>query len=341
MDVRINSPKKAYQAPMPSVPVAVEIDAPEGSFNKDDGASYVAVGLDGDRDGEFRNESPVRLHSDRHVEVWAKSFAPDGTLKLHTRVGDFKGDFMLDVPVSGSHNVADLRALLVTPLGEKASEPLPIVLDAQGPRIHAELSPVDLEGKIESGVELEVRVFADPPDLSGLAMVEAKFETPAIRGEEPKWEVAKRRDDAIWVARLKTKDLLGPQTVLTRAEDNVGNKSEGRPQMVVIVRPQVAAATSEGSANPDVTNSVSGQVVYVNRGVSAEVTLETPAGTQIGPQMAGADGRFKFSKVPPGIYDLKAKSTVPHGGYRREAKIRVTVHPRPEPATLLPPLNLN
>jgi hypothetical protein len=55
--------------------------------------------------------------------------------------------------------------------------------------------------------------------------------------------------------------------------------------------------------------TVSGQVLYFEQALRmAEVTLEALDGTEIGQETTDKDGRFTFSRVPPGKYVLKARA---------------------------------
>jgi hypothetical protein len=336
--VRITSPlpETAFKAPRDSVPVEFAVDAPRDAFgSNDDGQYYVRVGLDWNRDDEFRNESVRPLPSDRQVEVWAKRLLPDGTLTLHADVGDFR----INVPATGSGKATDVRAELVTPLGVGASDEVEIRLDGEGPRIFARLRPVvGPDHEIQQGTDLEVHVFTDArwPELSGIDTVEATFETSASGGAKAKWELAKA-SGAIWIAKLATKDLLpGPHTVLIRAVDKVGNLGS-KEEPVTVVPKEVVAPRQQ----VDPANIVSGQVVYMNQGVLAEIVLESPTGTNIGTQTTRADGRFQFSNVPPGNYVLKATSKSLFGGSRRNGKEDIIVRPRPEPPTSIQSLKLS
>jgi tRNA A-37 threonylcarbamoyl transferase component Bud32 len=78
-------------------------------------------------------------------------------------------------------------------------------------------------------------------------------------------------------------------------------------------------------------NSVSGQVLDGDKGVVADVVLETQDGTQISAARSDKDGRFAFPKVPPGKYVLKARGAA--RGYILTAVTEITVVPPPEKPT--------
>jgi hypothetical protein len=311
------------------VPVVVEVDAPGVDFGKPDATCYVEVGLDWDRDGEFKDEKTEVVYSDRNVELIAKSLSPDGRLTLETKVQDLQ----LKVPATGS-GAAPLRARLVTPEATTWSEhPVEVVLDGSGPEIHTYFPNGH---QVESGKDLEVHILAED-HLSRVTAVKAIFETAGT--EEVKWEdwtEAEPLDAGTWVAKLSTKGLPTTRhTVLTRAEDIVGNKTDVPDEVEVFIRPkqqQSSTTPPVKKVEPDVTNQVVGQVRYGERGVRAKVELQGAAGAAIAPYITKDDGRFEFTKVPPGAYVLTAESVETVRNYKlRSEKIDVTVSPRPQP----------
>jgi hypothetical protein len=329
MEVRITDPPQLYAfKPALDVPlkVKVEVDAPEQSFNNEDGKSYVRVWLDWDRDGVFRNERYVQRYSDRKVIVRAKSLLPDGTLTLNTEVGDLE----LDLEVTASGKAADLRAQLVTPYGNSESLPVEIRPDREPPQIYAALHPVAEPGnRIERGTDLEVHVFTEQqaPDLSGIAEVKAAFEMAVGSGAKVNWVEAKSSGRE-WIATLPTKELLpGTYTVLYYAIDNVKNESAVKEEQVTIYAKE-AAESAGTSAEPDPANSLSGRVFYGDLAVAAHIELLSAAGAAVQGK-SKEDGSFFFPKIPPGAYNLKAASLRAVRNKRRTAEMPVTIPPRP------------
>jgi hypothetical protein len=336
MQVRIVSPEQgtAFQAPVDKVAALVEVDAPEGSFADASGRAFVEVGIDEDLDHKLLNESPVVLNSDRQIAVVAQRLAPDGTLTLDSRVSDFR----LDVPSTGLSELATelLGHIVVTGLGESWSEPVKILLDGAGPSIAAELRP---GREIEAGSELEIRVFTDVPDLSGIQLVEAVFESATAAGaEKVPWELGKSDGSSGWIVKLPTEKLgLGPHTALIRATDKVGNLSDVLQEDLQIVakRPEGTAA-SAAKKEPQLPNTVAGRVLYGNRPVvGATVALEALGVAAISPATSNEEGQFTISKVPPGKYAVKARGLVNNGYRKAEMELTVPALPKkPDPLTV-------
>jgi hypothetical protein len=326
-------PRSVYRAPVDKVAATLEIDAPEGSFGFDESTSYVEVGVDIDRDGELRGEQTLTLRSDRQIEVSAKALSPAGALTLDTRVGDFR----LDVPSTGLSDLsADLRARVVTNLGDQWSEPVEVAFDGAGPRIRAELAP---GREIEQGSDLTVRVFTDVPDLSGVQLVEAVFDSleQAAAGDaeaKPPWVAAQSAGGASWVAVLKTDKLsIGRHTVLIRATDKVKNQGEVLREEVEIIAKRPVRKPTPAEEQARLANTVTGSVMYDDERVpDARVVLEAAAGVQIAPVTSASNGSFTFYRVPPGAYTLSSEKVL--NNRNRKAKLQITVPPRPK--TLLP-----
>ena len=333
-NVRIVSPAK--QTPfnagkVNSIPVRIQVDATQ-TFDDENNTAFIEVGIDDKRNGELQDDEFTTLYSDRQVDISATRLTPDGILSLHARVDDFQ----LDLPTEGLSDVrADLLARLVINGESKWSDPVEILLDGTPPEIHVD----DMPDQVVSGEDVEVNIRATQEDLSGVARVEAIFESLQTNDpKESKWEVAKEDGNGGWVAKLKTDGLEpGPQVVLIRAKDKVVNLSSVQSEKINVVAKQEVSPTSVENPQPvpDVGNTVTGKILYVGRAVPAEVTLESSTGARIGPQNTGADGSYTFSKVLPGKYVLNAKSRAEFGGSHREAKAVITV-PGPVPT----PLNL-
>jgi hypothetical protein len=64
--------------------------------------------------------------------------------------------------------------------------------------------------------------------------------------------------------------------------------------------------------------------------VKSKVELIAAAGPPIKPTETDDSGRFKFSKVPPGKYRLKATTTEALQNYRRKAEQEIDVPERPK-----------
>jgi hypothetical protein len=223
LDVRIVSPEpdKVFKASPPAlavVPVKLQVDAPHGAFS---GGAHVAIGIDSNRDGRLSDENikPLRLYDDRQASVAAMSFAPDGTLTLDTRVGDFS----LNLNGNASNAPVWVLTQLRLPQLQPVTDLVEIKLDGAPP----EVERFRLPGReIEAGKDLEVSIATR--DLSRVVKVEATFETvfgPDSQALAPPWAPAQTDNGVRWIAKLKTDGLLpdSRQYVLVRAMDEVGH----------------------------------------------------------------------------------------------------------------------
>jgi hypothetical protein len=335
-EVRVALPepqKPYYQAPRDTVAVNVEVDAPRGSFDYEDQTSFVEIGLDADRN-RYLDEGirRTRKYSDRQVTIEAKSISPDGTLTLFTNVDDFRD---LQVPATGlTGSVYVLARLHTGPSNEDGwSNPVEIRLDDEGPSFIVELNPGQPSDEVELGKDLEVLVKedADKPDLSGIKKVEAAFDMEATADKtEEKWEVAKREERG-WLAKLPTKDLASRRyTVLIRATDAVDNKSELEREVDVFKKRPVRAART---VRPNPANDVTGVVKY-DLGVvpDAKVWLIAESGAMSGPVSTNESGHFRFPKVKPGEYKVRAEGSAAAVIKRGETPITVVPLPNPQPS---------
>jgi len=94
--------------------------------------------------------------------------------------------------------------------------------------------------------------------------------------------------------------------------------------------PPVMERSSRGE-DANNANSVSGVVMFGEKGVSAEVILESPDGTQIGSIRSDDRGRFTFHDVAAGKYVLKVRGVARN--QIRQAEQEITVLPRPQKPT--------
>ncbi|HEY3393712.1 MAG TPA: hypothetical protein VGK58_13460, partial [Lacipirellulaceae bacterium] len=145
-------PNKSFKAaPQAVVPVILQIDAPHGAFAV---GSEVLVGIDSDRDRGLDDENiqPQRVYADRQVSVSAESFAPDGTLTLNTRIGDFS------LNLTGNASDAPVWVLGQLRVPERTvSDWVEIKLDGSPPVVERiQLRP---GREIEAGKDLDVTVF--------------------------------------------------------------------------------------------------------------------------------------------------------------------------------------
>jgi len=329
-EVRIVRPMAgtAFNAAVKVVPTQIQVDAAEGLFDLENSTAFVQVGIDSQRDGELHNDAFSTLYSDRQVEIEATRLSPDGTLSLEAKVSDFNRQ----LPTEGLSDLeVDLLARVVINGESIWSDPVTIKLDGAPPEIHVD----DMPKQVISGSDLEIHIRPTQDDRSGIAQVEALFETAGgATTDEVKWEPAKPDGNGGWVAVLKTaKAGLGPKAVLIRGTDNVGNVSAPVTENIEIVPKPDTESVSAKETPPDVTNTVSGRAFYDNQPASASLTLVSAAGATVATKNSNDAGEFTFFKVPPGEYVLNAKSLAAIRNKRRTAEVKLNVLPRPQAAS--------
>jgi len=309
---------KAFRAPAGPIPVRLEVDVPPDAFRSQE--DLVEVGIDVDRDRELRDEVPVRLRSDRQVNLVLDHVRPGGWLGIETRVDDFR----LELAPRGLRNAkANVLARVIVGERESWSAPVELLFDGAAPQLRqVELRP---DRVVAAGGELEMSVLATDGVLSGVAKVEAALDQ-ARKGEfakTPPPVAATPGRDGRWVAKLPTADLPpGRYTLLIRATDKVGNRGDyAKVKVTVITKAEADARIARR------TNRVVGTVVY------GRLAREPAPGMQVrlvpvdggNPLVAETDqqGNFTFPKVPPGEYKLTAEGNL--RGNKRVGNADVTV----------------
>jgi hypothetical protein len=320
--VRIVSPQpeKAFKAdPLAVVPVTLQVDAPHDAFLRGREA-HVAVGIDSDRDRQLNDENiqPQRLYADRQVNVDATSFAPDGTITLDTRIEDIS----LSVTGNASNEPVWLLSQLRLPGEEPVSHRVQIMLDGSQPVIE----DVRLSARtIEAGMDLDVIITAS--DLSPIVKVEAAFETSTAGNSnegQPGWTPA-QPGDGKWIAKLKTESLL-PNTdhyVVVQATDETGHIAKKTMSRVRVVEKPTEGGQTADQLMQNKFADIEGVVLFKRTGLAAKVEFDPPLVPPIAPVETGEDGRFKFTKVPPGKHKLHARGQ--KNGYYRNATMDVEV----------------
>jgi hypothetical protein len=316
-------PGKAFAAPLRQVAVEAEIDAPPGSFG--DAHDFVEIGIDADRDREFRSEPTLRLRTDRQANLVLDRLGADGTLAVKSTVTDFK--LQIDVPELINTRVGVLGR--VRAQGDTVwSQPVEILLDGAGPRIERiEVLPADL---VIIGKESDLAVWAVDGDLSGVAKVEAAFDVGGLgqfAAERPPLP-ANRQPDGRWTAKLPTADLKpGVARLLVRATDQVGNAGPYKSVKMLVVTEQEATKLRQA-----MKVRLTGSVVYGNAPQSGvQIRLEAPDAPEapkIAPVSTDDRGLFAFPAVPPGKYKLTAVGVVRN----KERKVEQDVIIDPAPA---------
>ena len=338
--VRILNPRPnhAFKAPVASIPVEIQVDAPVGSFPFEGGGDLVEVGIDEDQDRELRQENTVRFQSDRQVRVHLSSINPDGNFSILAQVQDFQ----LDVPTLRLSNArANVLARVVVGGAQEYSQPVEVVFDGQGPRVvDVDVIP---ERTIPLGSEVEVVVVAqdwnrDKQLMSGVAKLSVSFDWENT-GEFSKTPppVEAKFDDLRggWVASLVAKDLpVGRQKILIQAIDKVDIVGPYFEYPVEILAPQQTetdntATTDNGSKTTppkQIKNRILGTVRYGNEVVSrAVVTLQSETGAKIPSQLTRSNGMFSFPPLPPGSYTLNCRHLIKNGWRKADPPMAVNV----------------
>ncbi|MDZ4821672.1 MAG: hypothetical protein SGJ20_22155 [Planctomycetota bacterium] len=321
---------KSFVAPVRSIPVELQIDAP--GVDPLSGQGEIEVGIDSDRDRELRDETSLMLSSDRQANVFLDGLMPGGKMTIETKVTDYK----LDLPTPALTNAkVEILGRIASPDRTVWSEPVEILLDGTPPAIRRiELNP---PGTLVVGEKLEAKVLAGD-ELSGVAKVEVALDATGEGKftDEMKPLPAKLDAAGRWVAAPPTAELTpGTYGVLARATDSVGNTSEATVAKFRVVEP---------GAEGEKLGSVTGSVSYGGKPFAdIEITLEgpptAPAATPPaadakpptpvpGPTKTDASGAFRFERVPPGAYKVKASGVVRNKKRTAEAEAKV----EPEPA---------
>ncbi|HKD36064.1 MAG TPA: SpaA isopeptide-forming pilin-related protein, partial [Pirellulales bacterium] len=330
-DVRITSPEPeaAYKAPVESILVEAQVDAPLGAFQNPD--DVVEVGIDVDRDRDLRgNEPRVQLAADRQVSIWLDRAAPGGLFSLDTKVADFH----LAVPTPPLQN-ARVSVLGRVFAGGKTGwgQPVDIFLDGTPPRVErVELKPPI----IVAGQDVEVSVWATDDNLSGVVKVEVGFDTSGHGKFDDSAEAFELEHDSTgrWFSKLPTKTLQpGDLSLLVRTTDRAGNVSD-----YTKVKCHIVSKAEADAAKAAPLAKFTGNVVFGNDpAADVEMTLSSDKGPKIPPTKTDSSGNFKFTNLPPGKYKLTAKSVI----HNKTRKIDqdVTVEPpgdeQPKPVKIV------
>jgi hypothetical protein len=319
LEIRITAPPagQAYRAPVAPLAVAFEVDAPPDGFQS--ARDVVELGIDEDRDRDFRDEPTMRFESDRQVAAWLDHVAPEGVIAIESKVSDFQVE--LPVPDVGSARVGVLARLFVA--GKTAwSEPREIIVDGGPPVIERiELKPAE---PLVAGAELEVAARVNDHDLSGVAKVEAALDTLELGkfAEDPKPVPLVLQSDGSWTAKLPTADLkAGGCRLLVQATDKVGNVSSYSSVKVLVITADEAKAAQLAKYG-----RVNGTVFFGGQPMEEiEVLLEPEKGPKLGPVKTDTRGAFLLEQVSPGKYKLKAKGVI-HNKIRK-AEQEITIAP--------------
>lgn len=337
--VRITNPPQgtAYRVPRPFIPIDLQVDAPTGAFQTD--GDFLEVGIDVDQDGEFQDESPLRLYSDRQVEAALAQTTPQGGLAVATRIGDFS----LSLPALGVQN-QHVNLLARVHVGGRSvwSQEVETVFDGLPPRVtQIRLNPAR---HAELGKPVTVLIETSDDGLSGVATVETTLDLQhnGQFGPMPPPTPARRDDQGRWRSVLATSDVkTGTYSVLVRATDQVGNVSDIARAEIEIVTAEQATAMRKAAA----VTRINGLVLVGGKPAPGiDVTLKADDkkaedmatdGTPptFAPTQSDDDGAFVFSSVPPGKYTVSASGVL--FNQTRTSTTEIIVDPAPQPLTVI------
>jgi hypothetical protein len=337
--LKITSPHKdqeghdpAYRIPL-EAPMFVEfqVDAPDDAFAFQGSGDVVEVGLDETGNRVLRDEMKRQLLSDRQVEIRAQEIGPQGTLKVDTKVSDFR--VRLD-PGGLKNTKVDILARLLlanrSPSLDRAAaeDSVKVILDGAAPEIEI-VAPTR---PVPHGEELKVAVKMLEEELSGVKEMQIGLDREKtgelVEKDKPK-VLRQPGPDGTWTASLPTQELEpGDYVLLARATDRVGYTGKARPQIVTIgpPRPPAQAAATRLS-------TIEGWVrLQGDKPLPGfRVTLEgTDRSTQ-----TDAGGKFTFKDLPAGEYKIIATGTAHDRNFQNKKNPeKITLPAAKEPATV-------
>ena len=240
-------------------------------------------------------------------------------------------------PATGVRN-ANTQLLARLTLSDRTvwSPPVPVTIDQAPPRVlRVRLSP---PGLVAMGTPLKMTASATDNDLSGVARIEAAFDTDHT-GQIPasaKLIVAAMDADGNWDASIPVDELMpGRHTLLVRAVDRVGNVGD-----VTKVKLTVVSAADAAKLNI-VPVTISGIVLFREMLASGiAVTAEsadppTPETPKIAPAETDAGGLFQLKGLVPGKWKIKAKGVVRNDTRTTEQEITIVPSQPPQPLKIL------
>lgn len=303
--------------------VKLRIDAVAGSFETK--RDMVEIGWDLDRDREFMDETTFRFGSDRQVDVSITSIAL-GRITMKTEVRDV----VIEVPPPAVKNDRVNLLARLTAGGETVwSNSVEVIADSESPTITGvELDP---GATFAQAKDLVVRVGVDDAKLSGVVKVEVVIDSKGVgkfEDVEGAPKTAERQPDGAWTVTLPTKAVLpGRSTLLVRATDRVGNKSEVSKTVLEIISEQEWESRLKSAVQ-----EVSGTVLYSDNPLTnAKVTIEDEKGNVVHKAMTDGRGMFRIPSVQVGKYKLVAIGTMKNRPRRAERTLEIEAPPAPPP----------
>jgi hypothetical protein len=328
MDVRlVSSLPEGWSAARASIPVALEVDAPVGSF--EDAEDFIELGVDVDGSGETEPASTVRLTADRSVSVGFLKALPDGTIQLQADVADFN----IALPSNRLENVNVQVGTRIEVQGEVHQGPkIPFLIDT-APPIVGSVSPINYAGfvPVQGALELSVWVWDAG---TGVQKVEAVFDT-TNSGEFPaegEFIQATQKTGRQWTLRMDAGEVSGSRILLVRGVDQVGNQGPAVKVPVEIValdgvaargKQQTVELTGTVSFRDASVPDVEMKLIAVPANPKLPVSGEEPLIVRTKP-----DGTYSIAGVRPGSYLLNAKGVLNNRVRRIAKEVTVAVGPQ-------------
>lgn len=302
----------SLQAPRPSVPVSIRVDAPP------DAMARLPDRADAGGAAEPLVEILIRevrsgLLVQSFNQIWSAARDRDVSFRLAAAkppavlvVAASAADWALEASCDGLIDVdAEMEVRLHLPGSQKSSSDRRLfVFDAKPPRVEA---PPQLQVVIGRPLKVPVRVMDDPregfrseegvhiPGVSGVERVDWAIDLKG-EGKPDAWQPAVALGGGRYEIPIDTKTLPpGHQTpLLVRAVDRVGNSAP--PTRVWL---ETAVRVAKGG--------IQGKVVLKGRGEPGlSVQIDGPGAPQ--PVTSAAGGSFEFKELDPGAYTLRASA---------------------------------
>lgn len=319
--------KNGVLASTESIPVALQVDTPVGSF--EDGHDTLVIGIDPEGKGVPNPETSIRLTADRSVRIGFVKSHPDGTVDLNTVVSDF----MIDLPVDRLENLDfGVAANLTVNNQSQAFPSIPLLIDTAAP-IVGPVNQTQSVGFVNVGGPIELSVWAWDTG-SGVTKVEAAFDQDGS-GEFPEAgelfsavQISSRE----WALTANAGADIGKKTLLVRGVDGVGNASEP-----VAIDVEVVSLKEGAERVKQQTVDLIGTIQHREKVVSeAEVKLiAIPEDPTQEPDLVAAiavrsmeNGRYSIPGVAPGSYRLAARRVIRNKVHRVEKDIVVAPGPK-------------
>lgn len=307
-----------------SIPVELSVDAPVGSF--ENGDDTVSVSLQADANGLMRNTPLITLDTDRSFKVGYKQALPDGTLHLISDVSDFQ----VEVASVGLRNMP-LKVLGQMELGGELvkQDSQLVMIDTSPPFItNTSITPAIGFASTNATVDMVVSVWDED---SIVKQLEAAFDLDGS-GKFPATGIINQSEilpNGQWKISVPTGAEPGEKMLLIRATDEVGNSCEPFAcEVLVLSQNDTDAMILEQTVELTGTVSFRGEMI-LNADLDLSAVGEIKESSQ--PRVTAKTdekGRFMFTDIPPGQYQLKARGVLRNRV--RLTEIPVNIEPGPK-----------